>query len=509
MYDRFAWQGRKWLENRVRKLVAADGSFSQHSVTYHRVLLDTLIYVEFWRRQFDAAPFSDLFYRRAQAALDWLCAMTDINSGNAPNLGSNDGAMLLHAHGCDYRDFRPSIQTAAALFRGRRLFPAGPWDEPGYWLGVNASNNSIFSDLQDSLSHSSDCGHGRFGQLGNPGCRIESGMTTKEVFQKTRSSRKNLSSSGRDESRDGSLRDGANVDLWGSGKHSRVLPGGYVIMAGAESWAMLHLPVFRFRPGHNDVFHFDLWHRGVNICRDDGSYSYHPEDAAVEDYFGSVKAHNTVGFDAGEQMPRLGRFLLGQWIAPEHVGEIVAEATAGDGGRWHSWTGAYRDWRGNRHQRRVRWKENTWIVEDRLSGPFEKATLRYRLAPGECRLEGYTVLASWGRIEVAGLDADLEVTLTDGMESLYYQHKHPVDTLVVKVVNVGKDGAAGSGNGGDSRCTTGFGTGCDHGLGARFPSAYSKVGDTASGSASGCCAVDDSGCRVITTRIFLAQGQAS
>lgn len=638
VYDRFARQGRKWLENRVRKLVAADGSFSQHSVTYHRVLLDTLIYVEFWRRQFDAAPFSGLFYRRAQAALGWLRVMTDPLSGNAPNLGSNDGAMLLHVHSCDYRDFRPSIQTAASLFWGRRLFPAGPWDEPAYWLGVNGSEvyggasgvlNSVvavgtavagvlpdaavgadsagietigapapttlvpnkfgFSEHQASLSHSSDCGHGRPDQLGNPGCRIESGMTINEVSQEQRSSRKDLSSSGRDEARDGSSRGGAHVDLWESGKHSRVLPGGYVIMAGAESWALLRLPVFRFRPGHNDVFHFDLWHGGVNICRDDGSYSYHPEDAADADYYGSVKAHNTVGFDDGEQMPRLGRFLLGQWVAPEYIGEIEAEvkadfenipplkgvipkqmhenttcsnsqagaimeeanaavgrvgaaaagadaamllnnlpadlvpamsapaanentanaAPADDGGCWHSWTGAYRDWRGNRHQRRVRWKENTWIVEDRLSGPFEEATLRYRLAPGDCRLEGHAVLASWGRIEVSGSDADLEVTLVEGMESLYYQHKQPVDTLVVKVLNIGKDSDAGSGVRGGFPRPAGSGTGSGQGFDARFSSAYGKAGETVSGSASGCRAVDDSGCRVITTRIFLAPPQAS
>ncbi|MCK7461449.1 MAG: hypothetical protein MZU84_04970 [Sphingobacterium sp.] len=33
----YAEKGRKWLEERVKKLVAADGSFSQHSVNYHRV----------------------------------------------------------------------------------------------------------------------------------------------------------------------------------------------------------------------------------------------------------------------------------------------------------------------------------------------------------------------------------------------------------------------------------------------------------------------------------------
>ena len=188
-YGRFARQGRKWLENRVRKLVEEDGSFSQHSVTYHRVLLDTLIFAEFWRRHFAAAPFSDLFYRRSQAALDWLCAMTDDRSGNAPNLGANDGAMLLHTHGCDYRDFRPSIQTASVLFRNQRCFSEGPWDEAGFWLGIMGTHP------------------------------------------------------------------GSDALLSQDNKDSQVLPGGYVIMAGKESWAMLRFPMFRFRPGHNDVFH--------------------------------------------------------------------------------------------------------------------------------------------------------------------------------------------------------------------------------------------------------------
>jgi len=356
---RFARQGRKWLENRVRKLVEEDGSFSQHSVTYHRVLLDTLIFAEFWRRQFAAEPFTDLFYRRSQAALDWLCAMTDDRSGNAPNLGANDGAMLLHTHGCDYRDFRPSIQTASVLFRNQRSFAKGAWDEPGYWLGIIGTHPG-----SDSL-------------------------------------------------------------LSQDNKDSQVLPGGYVIMAGKESWAMLRFPMFRFRPGHNDVFHFDLWYGGENICRDDGSYSYHPEEASSATYFGSVKAHNTVGFDAGEQMPQLGRFLLGQWLSADQIGRIVENE---DG--WRTWCGMYGDWRGNRHQRQVNWKENAWVVEDKLDGPFERASIRYRLIADDCHLEGHRVFASWGRIEVSG--TDLEVCLVDGEESLYYQQKQQVDVLEIR-----------------------------------------------------------------------------
>ena len=33
------------------------------------------------------------------------------------------------------------------------------------------------------------------------------------------------------------------------------------------------LPVYRFRPAHADPLHFDLWHQGVNLLRDGGSYA--------------------------------------------------------------------------------------------------------------------------------------------------------------------------------------------------------------------------------------------
>ena len=352
----YARRGRKWLENRVERLVEADGSFSQHSVTYHRVLLDTLIFVEHWRRQLDAAAFSDVFYARAAAALDWMAAMTDPASGGAPNLGSNDGAMLLHMHGCDYRDFRPTLQAAGALLRGRKIFAAGPWDEPLFWLGIEARE----------------------------------------------------------------------AERPAPAKASRVFPGGYVVMAGRSSWALLRFPMYRFRPSHNDVLHFDLWHRGENVCRDGGTYSYNPDEEADGHYFKSVRAHNTVSFDGQDQMPRLGRFMLGRWMRADHVGRLKK---AGNG--WFCWSGACTDWRGNRHRRTVRWRGDEWVVADELAGPFHNAEVRFRLAAGEYRLEGNKLMAPWGIVEVSG--ADCHMYFEEGVESLYYWEKSPVEVLVVSV----------------------------------------------------------------------------
>jgi hypothetical protein len=103
-------RGRRWLENRAGVLIENDGSFSQYSTNYHRLVLDTLSLAEWWRRRYRAAPFSDGLYSRAGAAVDFLYHLVDPISGDVPNIGGNDGATLLRLSDSDYRDFRPSLQ---------------------------------------------------------------------------------------------------------------------------------------------------------------------------------------------------------------------------------------------------------------------------------------------------------------------------------------------------------------------------------------------------------------
>lgn len=130
-------KGRKWLENRVRLLVETDGSFSQYSLNYHRVMLDTLCMAEVWRRALELPRFSALFYDRAAAATVWLRLLTQPENGDAPNLGANDGARLLPLTDTDYRDYRPSVQLAAALFQGACAYEGdAAFNQPLYWLGI-------------------------------------------------------------------------------------------------------------------------------------------------------------------------------------------------------------------------------------------------------------------------------------------------------------------------------------------------------------------------------------
>lgn len=114
--------GRFWLENRVKRLILEDGSFSQHSVVYHRLMLDTLSLVELYRRHDGQGLFSATFYERMKAAAEWLFAMVDAETGDVPNLGHNDGTYLFNITEQPYRDFRPSVQLAVALFCQRNVF---------------------------------------------------------------------------------------------------------------------------------------------------------------------------------------------------------------------------------------------------------------------------------------------------------------------------------------------------------------------------------------------------
>ncbi len=125
----WAAKGRNWLEDRVQRLIGAQGSFSQSSLNYHRLMLDTLSFVEIWRKNWQLPEFSPAYYQRLQSAIKWIHLMIDPETGDGPNLGANDGANLFPVTSLDYRDYRPSIQLASVLFANQCAYPTGPWDE--------------------------------------------------------------------------------------------------------------------------------------------------------------------------------------------------------------------------------------------------------------------------------------------------------------------------------------------------------------------------------------------
>lgn len=351
---RWEERGRRLLEAQVARLFAGDGSFSQYSLNYHRLALDTLSLAEVWRRRAGLASFTDNFARRALAAGEWLRTMVDPSSGDAPNLGANDGANLLPLTDARYRDHRPSVQLASALFDGAAAYPAGPWDAQLAWLGLS------------------------------PPTRRAAPLPSRAVFD----------------------------------------DGGYAVLRHGPAMAVLRYPRFRFRPSQADALHVDLWLAGANVLRDGGSYSYNT-DACWIDYFGGVRSHNTVEFDDAPQMPRLSRFLLGDWLEAQ-----VRDLTAG------GFVAGYRHRAGWTHRREVQLGEGMRVI-DTISGGFATARLRWRLAPGAWRVAGDGVTNGHHRLTIAADMPLASLALNRGWESRHYLSRTEIPVLEVVVKQPG------------------------------------------------------------------------
>jgi len=353
--------GRRWLENRMKRLVSSDGSFSQYSVNYHRLLLDTLCMVEFWRRALELPDFSKDYKNKAKAATHWLAAMVDSKTGDAPNLGAHDGALLFPLVDCDSRDFRPTVQTAMVLFEGARAYlDEGHWNATLAWFDVALPEEIILNKKS-------------------------------KLFDE----------------------------------------GGFAVLKTQQSMALLRYPRFRFRPSQADALHVDLWRNGVNLLRDAGTYGYNTEPKWLN-YFSGTKSHNTVQFDDRDQMPRLGRFLLGDWLKTEAVEQInISDKDI-------TVSASYRDNKACYHKRKISLSENNFRVMDQVDGFRKKAILRWRLLPGDWHIEGASVASEHGRLSISSKIPIIRIALVKGWESRYYLQKEDVPVLEVEINQPGE-----------------------------------------------------------------------
>jgi len=387
----WARTGRRWLENRGARLIGPQGSFSQYSLNYHRVMLDTFCMAEVWRRHLNLPAFSAQWQERALAATHWLHHMVNPVSGDGPNLGANDGARLLQLTNTAYRDYRPSVQLAMALFGNCRADFSRP-------------------------------------------CRLKS--TPQDTGE-------------------------SDALAWlGVPLPEKIAPppgnliaddGGFAILRRGAAMAMLRYPRFRFRPSQADALHLDLWLGGDNLLRDAGSYSYNTEPELLN-YFGGTASHNTVQYDDRDQMPRLSRFLFGDWLKTSLIEPMTEDAQATRFGA------GYVDNNRASHQRRISLAATHLQVVDEVAGFKVKAVLRWRLMPGDWHVCGSRAPATMDVVTsiaaraplLQGENAAGEHTITvqatmpitrceivQGWESRHYLEKTPVPVLEIEFQQAG------------------------------------------------------------------------
>ena len=104
---------------------------------YHRLVIDVLCFVLLWKTILSIEPFSKDINHKIKKALSWINGFTDIKTGNVPNIGANDGSMIIALHSCNYRNFKPSIQLLSVLLNSENIYEHGNWDEPLWWLKLD------------------------------------------------------------------------------------------------------------------------------------------------------------------------------------------------------------------------------------------------------------------------------------------------------------------------------------------------------------------------------------
>jgi hypothetical protein len=298
--------GWKWLQYAFQTQIDLNGSFTQHSTNYHRLMLQAALWAfAVHDHSFPNEPIPSEITTRLEASTHWLWKLTDLESGCVPNLGHNDGAYILPLTVCAYYDYRPVIYAAARMFLHSNLVPKGYWSDMSLWL-----------------------------------C-----SPTPSTHTNTR------------------------LDFWRGPSNSKDLitqPPNIIQNHKNGSWASIRAANFRSRPAHADQLHLDLWWHGLNLAQDPGTYLYNappPWDNSLT----SAYVHNTVVVDGREFMLRAGRFLYLDW-AQARV--ISAETDSKDNFEsLTAQHYGYRKM-GVLHTRKViACKDGRWEVIDKLDGP--------------------------------------------------------------------------------------------------------------------------------------------
>jgi hypothetical protein len=241
------WQrlGWRWFRQGLLGQVAPDGEYCQHSTNYHRLVLQ----LGLWLAAINPEALPAECSARLAWMTGWLAEIVDPQSGQAPNLGPNDGAYILPLTMSPFEDYRPVLQAAQAAFTGQSSLPAGSLDEMGLWLAPRHHPNPT-----------------DWPKRRNTGPLVL-------------------------RSPDGQSWATLRSTIYSSVTDSQTPTS---------------------RPGHADQLHLDLWWRGLNLAGDAGTYLYNappPWDNALT----GTALHNTITVNGLDQMTRAGRFLYLDW----------------------------------------------------------------------------------------------------------------------------------------------------------------------------------------------------
>ena len=124
----------KWLNEVIDEQFMDDGGYCQFSFNYERLVLQDLECVLSIEKK-TGKNLSDRSKEKIKNAAILMYQCQD-ESGDVPNYGYNDGALVFPLTSCGYRDYKPAINTVYALVTGKQLYISGKHQEELIWFSA-------------------------------------------------------------------------------------------------------------------------------------------------------------------------------------------------------------------------------------------------------------------------------------------------------------------------------------------------------------------------------------
>ncbi|MFH5881246.1 heparinase II/III family protein [Liberiplasma polymorphum] len=141
------------LDKEITKQFTNDGGFTQYSFNYQRFTLQ--LFEHFFNLK--EVEISDL--KNTHILTKSLLQLYNLQnkSGEVPNYGSNDGALIFPVSNSDYSDYRPMINALYAKINNKKLYMNNIYDEELLWN--NIKSNIVLEELRRETNHYNNIGH--------------------------------------------------------------------------------------------------------------------------------------------------------------------------------------------------------------------------------------------------------------------------------------------------------------------------------------------------------------
>ncbi len=336
------------MDREIGKQFMSDGGYIQYSFNYQRFALQLMEFV-LKISETTGKELSEHSKRLIENSVLQMYQLQD-ETGNVPNYGSNDGALIFPLSTSSYRDFRPVLNTVYAVLKGKRLFNKGYYDEELLWF--SNSNTDIRNIPQANVKRRS--------------------IAYRE--------------------------------------------SGFYSLRHIDGHLMIVLQDFKTRPAQMDQMHIDLWHKGVNVLCDSGTYSYVTD---LGKHLALTAAHNTVKIRDKEQMNKHGPFLIYGWSCANDI-----EFTE------YHFKGTMTSKNGYSHTRIINKESVGYSIEDYVIGDIEDYKILFH-TPCEVEKNERGIDLFFDDQLIAKVVTKSNIQVDQSYRSLYYLKKERITQISI------------------------------------------------------------------------------